>query len=398
MNNIKEQFPLLQDQKNLVYLDSAATTQKPQIVLDTLNNFYTNSNANIHRGVYKLSQKSTDLYEQARATVAEFLHAESASEIIFTKGATEAINLVAHTFGEQTIQAGDEILITEMEHHANFVPWQQLAQKKQAILKMIPVLPNGDLDLSKIDSLLSTKTKIVALVHISNSLGTINPVKELIQRAHEYGASVLIDGCQAVMHTQVDVQDLDADFYVFSGHKLYGPTGVGVLYGKQTLLNNMPPYQYGGDMIEQVSIEKTTFQQAPMKFEAGTPPIAQAIALGTAINFIQSIGVNTIKEHESGLLEYAKTILKDIPGIRLITPTNQASILSFTIDGIHPHDIGTILDEKNIAVRTGHHCTQPVMKKLGLPATTRASFAIYNSKEDLDRLANALQQVVKLFA
>lgn len=396
MKNIKEQFPIFQNHKDLVYLDSAATTQKPKSVLDALTNFYTTNNANIHRGVYQLSQQATQAYEQARTSVADFLHANNVNEIVFTKGATEAINLVAHGIKKQ-LQPGDEILLTEMEHHANLVPWQQVAKETGATLKFIPVDTNGNLDLSNLDSLLTEKTKFFSFVHISNSLGTINPVKELISqaRAKSPNAQILIDGCQAVAHTKVDVQELDADFYVFSGHKLYGPTGIGALYGKEDLLNKLDVYQTGGDMILSVTKEESTFQQAPAKFEAGTPPIAQAIGLAESIKFIQSIGFETIEKQEQALLAYAIEQLKNIEEIQLITPKNQAGILSFNLEGIHPHDVGTLLDEQGIAIRTGHHCTQPVMHALSLTATNRASFGVYNTKEDVDALEKGLKQVMQ---
>ena len=397
MINLKEQFPIFKANPELVYLDSAATTQKPQVVIDAISSFYQEDNANIHRGVYKLSQESTRLYEEARKKVANFINAKSEKEIIFVRSATEAINLVAQTYGKQNISKGAEILISEMEHHANIVPWQMLCEEKGAILKIIPMDDNGELILSDLEQLLSAKTKLVAVVHISNTLGTINPVKEIIKLAHQKNIPVLIDGCQAIQHLSIDIQDLDADFYVFSGHKLYGPTGIGVLYGKQELLDQMPPYQVGGDMIESVTFEKTTFQKAPAKFEAGTPNIAGAIGLGYAIDFVIKIGLKTIAAHEKELMEYAISQLTKIKGLKIIgLAKEKAPIISFTLAGIHPHDLGTILDEEGIAIRTGHHCTQPIMKHFAIAATSRASFAIYNQKEDIDRLIEGIKKAKKI--
>ena len=392
MINLKEQFPIFKANPELVYLDSAATTQKPQVVIDAISSFYQEDNANIHRGVYKLSQESTRLYEEARKKVANFINAKSEKEIVFVRSATEAINLIAQTYGKQNISKGDEILISEMEHHANIVPWQMLCEEKGAILKIIPMDDNGELVLSDLEQLLSKKTKLVAIVHISNTLGTINPVKEIIELAHQKNIPVLIDGCQAIQHLSIDIQDLDADFYVFSGHKLYGPTGIGVLYGKQELLDQMPPYQVGGDMIESVTFEKTTFQKAPAKFEAGTPNIAGAIGLGYAIDFVNKIGLKTIAAHEKELMQCAIRQLTKIKGLKIIGLAKQkAPIISFTLAEIHPHDLGTILDEEGIAIRTGHHCTQPIMKHFAITATSRASFGIYSKKEDIDRLVDAIK-------
>lgn len=397
MNNLKAQFPIFTSRSDLVYLDSAATTQKPQVVIDAILDFYTNHNANIHRGVYKLSQESTEMYEKARRKVSSFINAESEKEIIFVRSATEAINLVAQTYGRENINEGDEILISEMEHHANIVPWQMLCEEKGAILKIIPMDDNGELVLSDLEQLLSTKTKLVAIVHISNTLGTINPVKEIINQAHQKNIPVLIDGCQAVQHLSIDVQDLDADFYVFSGHKLYGPTGIGVLYGKKDLLDAMPPYQGGGDMIESVTFEKTTYQKAPAKFEAGTPNIAGAIGLGVAIDFVSKIGLDTISKSEKELMEYAQEELRKIEGLKIIgIAKEKAPIVSFTVEGIHPHDLGTILDDEGIAIRTGHHCTQPIMKHFSISATSRASFGIYNQKEDVDKLIAGIKKAKEI--
>lgn len=400
MNKIKDQFPIFSQQMNgkpLIYLDSGATTQKPQVVIDAVNAFYKESNANIHRGVYELSQKATNAYEGARKTVAEFIHAKSVNEIVFTKGATEAINLVAQSFGQMQVNEGDEILITEMEHHANIIPWQMLCEQKNASLKYIPLLDDGSLDLTNLSDLLTHKTKLVSLVSTSNTLGTINPIKKIIQAAKEQNIPVLIDACQTVAHQEIDVQDLDCDFLVFSGHKLYGPTGIGVLYGKEDLLNAMPPYQTGGDVIESVTMEKTTFRSSPARFEAGTPPIASAIGLGAAITFIQAIGFKAIHNLEQELLSYATKVLNKIEGLRIIgTAKEKAGIISFVLDGVHPHDLGTILDQEGIAVRTGHHCTQPIMQRFNLPATTRASFGIYNSKDDIDALISGIKKAQAL--
>jgi len=395
MNKIKEQFPIFtqtMNEKPLVYLDSAATTQKPQVVIDAVNTFYSEYNANIHRGVYQLSQMATNAYEGARKTVANFINSDE-NEVIFTKGATEGINLIAQTFGQINVQEGDEILITEMEHHANLVPWQILCEQKKASLKYIPLLNDGSLDLSNLSELITKKTKLVSIVYTSNTLGTINPIKKVIQEAHKQNIPVLIDACQTMAHQQIDVKELDADFLVFSGHKLYGPTGIGILYGKKALLDPLPPYQSGGDMIESVTMKKSIYREVPARFEAGTPNIAGAIGLGAAIEFLQNQNIDEIRKKENELLTYATSELEKIEGLTIIgTATEKAPIISFALENIHPHDIGTILDQEGIAVRTGHHCTQPIMQKFNIPATTRASFAIYNTKKDVDALVNGIKK------
>ncbi len=398
---IREQFPILSSMvgdKPLVYLDNAATTQKPRVVLDTLTRYYAAENANIHRGVYRLSQAATDAYEGARAKVARFLHASDPSEIVFTRNATEGINLVAQTFGRSTVGAGDEVVISTMEHHSNIVPWQLLCEEKGATLKVVPISDQGELDLDELEALLGPRTKLVSIVHMSNSLGTVNPVRDVVDRAHARNVPVLVDGSQAAYHMAVDVQALGCDFYVVTGHKLYGPTGIGALYGRRTLLDAMPPYQGGGDMISSVTFDKTTYNEVPHKFEAGTPHIAGAIGLGAAVDFIASIGFGPIVAHERRLLEYATKALTAVPGLRLIgTAPQKASILSFVLDGVHAHDIGTIVDTEGVAIRTGHHCTQPVMDRFGVPATARASLAMYNTADDIDRLVGALAKVREVF-
>jgi len=401
INRIRRDFPILQGKmrgKPIAFLDNAASSQKPQIVLDALNDYYRTQNANIHRGVYELSQIATEAYENARRTVQNFLGAKSDKEIVFLRGATEGINLVAATFGRKNIQQGDEIIISEMEHHSNIVPWQLLCEEKGAKLRVIPINDEGELETEAFKNLLSERTKLVALVHISNSLGTVNPVKEIIELAHEYGVPVLLDGAQAVPHQKVNVQELDCDFYTFSGHKIFGPTGIGVLYGKEALLEDMPPYQGGGDMILSVTFEKTIFNELPHKFEAGTPNIAGTVGLAVALNYIQSVGYEPIAAHEKALLNHAAEALSSIDGLRIIgTAKEKASVLSFDIEGAHPHDIGQFLDYEGIAVRTGHHCTQPVMKRFNVPATTRASFSFYNTMEEIDRLAIGLKKVIDVF-
>ena len=385
---IRSDFPIL---STVIYLDNAATTQKPRCVIDRLTRFYSEEYGTIHRGVYGLSQRATDLYEGTRERVRRFLNAQKTSEIIFTKGTTESINLVAFSYARAFLKAGDEILISGMEHHANWVPWQQVCLATGAILKVVPLQDDGSILMADFENLLSKKTKLVALVHVSNALGTINPVKDMIQKAHHVGAVVLIDGAQAVSHMPVDVQELDCDFYVFSSHKLYGPTGVGVLYGKFDILNQMGPYQTGGDMVETVRLEKTTFAQVPGRFEAGTPAIAEVIAFAEAIGYVESIGFDFIREQESQLLAYATSCVQSLSGVSVIgTAKNKASVLSFVMDGIHPHDIGTILDDAGIAIRAGHHCAQPVMQRFGIPATARASFAFYNTVEEVDLLVAGL--------
>jgi cysteine desulfurase / selenocysteine lyase len=399
---IREDFPILKQKvhgKPLVYLDNAATSQKPQAVIDSEVELYSEYFSNVHRGVHLLSQRSTDAYEKAREKVQNFLNARSSAEIIFTRGTTEGINLVAQTYGQQHVQAGDEILISEMEHHSNIVPWQMLCAQKGAILKVIPINDEGEILLDEYEKLLSERTRLVGIVHLSNALGTINPVQQMIEMAHQRGIPVLVDGAQAVPHIPVDVQALDCDFYVFSGHKLFGPTGIGVLYGKKELLETMPPYQGGGDMILSVSFEKTEYNVLPFRFEAGTPNIAGAIALGAAIDYVQEIGLDKIATYEDKLLAYATEAIAEIPGIRLIgTARNKASVLSFLIEGVHPHDIGTILDQEGIAIRAGHHCAQPVMERFRVPATARASFAFYNTLEEVDALIAGIRKVQEVFS
>ncbi len=399
---LRADFPCLDQQirgHRLVYLDNAATTQKPQAVIDALVGYYTRDCANVHRGVHTLSQRATQSYEGAREVVRAHLNAGELKEVIFTKGATEAINLVAQTWGRQNVGPGDEILVTQMEHHSNIVPWQMLCQATGAQLRVVPVDDDGALRLDAFDQLLSERTKLVAVVHVSNALGTVNPVADLISRAHAAGAKVLIDGAQAVPHAHVDVRALDADFYVFSGHKVYGPTGIGVLYGKRALLEAMPPYQGGGDMIRQVTFEKTTYAGLPNKFEAGTPPIAEAIGLAAALKYIQGVGLQAIALHEADLVRHASDLLSEIPGLRLVgTAPHKAAVCSFVLDGVHPHDLGTILDHEGVAIRAGHHCVQPLMDRFGVPATARASFALYNTHDDVHALARAVRHAVELFA
>lgn len=396
----RKDFPILDQKVNghdLVYLDNAATTQKPNSVIDTITRYYSEINSNIHRGVHTLSQLATDEYENTREKVRSFLNAGKTSEIIFTRGTTEAINLIASSWGGSELKSGDEIIISEMEHHSNIVPWQMICEKTGAILKIIPMNDDGELLIDEYKKLINEKTKIVAVVHVSNALGTINPVKEIIEIAHRYDALVLLDGAQAVAHLTVDVQELDCDFYAFSGHKLYGPTGIGVLYGKEALLEKIPPYQGGGDMILTVSFDKTEYNDLPYKFEAGTPNIADTIALNTAIDYVLDIGLDVISAHEDALLKYATEQLQELPGFRPIgTATQKASVLSFVIKGIHPHDLGTILDTEGIATRTGHHCAMPVMTHFGLPATARASFALYNTKAEVDVLKAGLIKTMEI--
>jgi cysteine desulfurase/selenocysteine lyase len=397
---IRNDFPILSrkvNNKPLIYLDSAATAQKPQVVIDAVDNYYKFQNANIHRGVHTLSQEITIAYEEARATVKKHLNADHAHEIIFTKGTTDSINLVAYSFGKKYVNEGDEILISSMEHHSNILPWQQLCEDKGAKLKVIPINNEGEIDLKEFKILLSPKTKIVAITHVSNTLGTINPIKELITLAHQQNIAVLVDGAQAVPHLLVDVVDLDADFYCFSAHKLFGPTGVGVLYGKQKWLDEMPPYQTGGGVIKTVTFEKTTFADLPLKFEAGTPHISGAIGLAAAINYVNELGLNNISEYENELQVYATKRLSEIDGLRIIgTAANKAAVISFVVDGTHPFDIGVILDKQGIAVRTGHHCTQPLWNIYGLQGTVRVSFAFYNTIEEIDSFTVALKKAIKM--
>ncbi|MHC1736457.1 MAG: aminotransferase class V-fold PLP-dependent enzyme [Ignavibacteriaceae bacterium] len=402
IEKIREDFPILKTlvhDKPLVYFDNAATTHKPNVVIDKITEFYSETNSNIHRGVHLLSQKATSEYEAARDKVLNFINAKKLSEIIFTKGTTDSINLVASSFVKAFIKENDEIVISHMEHHSNIVPWQILCETTGAKLKVIPINDDGELIFEEYEKLLSPKTKLVSVVHISNSLGTINPVKKIIEKAHEHNIPVLIDGAQGIQHSKVDVQDLDCDFYVFSGHKLYGPTGVGVLYGKQKLLEAMPPYQGGGDMISYVTFEKTRYNTLPYKFEAGTPNIAGVIGLGTAIDYIASLGLENIYQYENRLSEYAHGKFRNsFPELRIIgNAKHKTGIISFILEGIHPHDIGTILDFEGIAIRTGHHCTQPVMDRFNVPATARLSLGIYNTKEEIDYAVKSIKKVFEVF-
>ena len=399
---VRQDFPILQRtvrDKPLVYLDSAATTQKPKQVLDALANYYAQQNANIHRGVYVLSAEATAAYDEARRKVQHFVNARSAQEVIFTRNSTESINLVAHSFGLENVGPGDEVLITHMEHHANIVPWQLLCERSGARLRVAPINDQGELLMDEFAQCLNARTKLVAIVHLSNSLGTINPVSEIIQLAHQQDVPVLIDGSQAAYHMPIDVQALDCDFYVFTGHKLYGPTGIGVLYGRERLLDSMPPFLGGGDMIRSVTFDKTTYADLPDKFEAGTPHIAGAIGLGAAVDYLTALGFDKISNHESQLLDYGTAALSAIPGLQLIgTARNKASILSFVLEGAHPHDIGTIVDMEGVSIRTGHHCTQPLMDRFGIPATARASIAMYNTRQEIDQLVHALHRVREMFS
>jgi cysteine desulfurase/selenocysteine lyase len=401
VDRIRADFPILATEvhgKPLIFLDSAASAQKPRQVIDAVRSVYETEYANVHRGAYQLSERATDAYEGARDKVQTFLNAKSRKEIIFTRNATESINLVAATHGRSTLNAGDEIIITEMEHHSNIVPWQMLRDEKGLVLKIAPITDEGELRMEAFEKLLSDRTKLVALPHISNVLGTIVPVKRIIDLSHAAGAKVLIDGCQAVMHEPVDVQALDCDFYAFSGHKLYGPSGIGVLYGKEALLDSMPPYMGGGDMINTVSFEKSTWAALPAKFEAGTPAIAQAIGLGAAIDYVNAIGLDAIAAHERDLLNYATQKLAAIDGLKIIgTAPNKVSVISMTLECAHPHDMATVLDHSGVAIRAGHHCAQPLMDRLGLAATARASFGLYNRREDADVLVEALEAVQEIF-
>jgi len=382
----------------LVYLDNAATSQKPQHVIEAITRYYELDNANVHRGVHSLSQRATDEYESARETVRRFLSAAESREIIFVRGATEAINLVAQAYGRANVAAGDEVLITALEHHSNIVPWQVLCEEKGATLKVIPIEDSGELRLETMDVLLTPRTKLLAVAHVSNALGTINPLREIIRLAHACGVPVLVDGAQAVPHLAVDVSALDCDFYVFSGHKIYGPTGIGVLYGKSALLDAMPPYQYGGDMIRSVTFLKTTYNTLPHKFEAGTPNISGAIGLGAAIEYVERLGLTNIAGHEHDLLTCATGEISKLPGILLIgTAKEKAAVLSFVMEGVHPHDIGTILDQQGIAIRTGHHCAQPLMERFGVSATARASFGLYNTRQEVEQLVAGLRKVREVF-
>lgn len=402
MNAVRRDFPILDQEINghpLVYLDNAASSQKPIQVIEAIDSYYRVDNANIHRGVHHLSQRATDAYEGARSKVRGFLNAQSDKEIIFVRGATEAINLVAQSFVRPQLAAGDEILISHIEHHANIVPWQMVCEQTGAKLKVIPMTDTGELDLSGLDELLNTRTKILAIGHVSNALGTVNPLKEIIAKAKAKAIPVLVDGAQAVPHMKVDVQALDCDFYVFSGHKMFAPTGIGALYGKQALLEAMPPWQGGGDMILSVSFEHTQYNALPYKFEAGTPHIAGAVGLGAAIDYMQDLGIDNIAAHEHALLDIATQRLQQIEGVRIIgTAKEKASVLSFMIEDVHPHDVGTIFDQQGVAIRAGHHCAQPVMQFFGIAATARASFAFYNTEAEIDALVNAIKTTQELFA
>ncbi|MGN6267821.1 MAG: SufS family cysteine desulfurase [Ginsengibacter sp.] len=402
VTEIRKSFPVLEREVNnqlLVYLDNAATSQKPQVVIDALNYYYTNYNANIHRGIHTLAEEATAAYEATRKTVQQFINARFSEEIIFTRGATEGINLVAYTWGRKNIYPGDEIIISTMEHHSNIVPWQILCEEKKAVLKVIPINDEGELLMDEYKKLLSEKTKLVAIAHASNALGTINPVKEIIDEAHKAGAVVLVDGAQSTVHLDIDVQKMDCDFFAFSGHKVYGPTGAGALYGKKKILEEMPVFMGGGEMIKEVTFEKTTYNELPYKYEAGTPNIADTIALKVALDFVTELGKNIIRNHENDLLKYATEQMNLIDGLRIIgTATNKVSLISFVIKNIHPQDIGVLLDNQGIAVRTGHHCTEPLMKRFGIPGTVRASFALYNTKEEVDRLISALKKAIKMLA
>jgi len=398
----RDNFPVLNQRvhdKPLVYLDNAATTQKPQMVLDAMNRFYQADNSNIHRGVHELSERSTLHYEQARVKIQKFLNAADWREIIFCRGATEGINLVAYTYGRRHVEAGDEIVISAMEHHSNIVPWQILCDEKKAILRIAPINQRGELLLDEFEKLLGPRTKLVSIVHVSNALGTVNPVAEIIGIAHRHGVPVFLDGAQAVAHLKVDVQALDCDFYALSGHKMFGPTGIGVLYGKAALLDKMPPYQGGGDMIRNVTFAKTTYNELPYKFEAGTPNIAGTIGLGAAVDYLNGIGLDRVAAYEHDLLAYATEQLERIPGLRIIgTAREKASVISFVLEGVHPHDVGTILDREGVAVRSGNHCAQPVLEWFGVPATTRASIAFYNTRQDIDALVAGIAKVKEIFA
>lgn len=400
INKIRDDFPILKREVNgkpLVYFDNGATSQKSQLVIDTINKYYTFENSNIHRGIHTLSQEATNAYEVARKKVQRFVNAQHEHEIIFTKGTTDSINLVAASFGKKHLKKGDEIIISTMEHHSNIVPWQIICEEKEAVLKVIPINDKGELLMDEFKKLLSPKTKFVSITHVSNTLGTINPVKEIIKLAKEAGALVLIDGAQAVPHTKIDVQDLGCDFYAFSGHKMFGPTGVGILYGKEAILNDLPPYQGGGDMIKTVTFEKTTYNELPHKFEAGTPNIVGGIGLGVAIDYMNSIGLDKIEAYEHELLTYATEQIKQIEGVRIVgEAAKKASVLSFVVDGTHPSDIGMIIDKLGVAIRTGHHCTEPLMNRLNVPGTARASFAFYNTFEEIDIFIAALKRAVTM--
>jgi len=401
INAIRKQFPILDVEVNghpLVYLDSAATSQKPQVVIDAIDDYYARSNSNVHRGVHTLSQQATDIYEVSREKTRAMINAADSREIIYVRGTTEAINLVASTYGRQNVGEGDDVIVSAMEHHSNIVPWQILCEEKGANLKVVPMDENGDLIMEEYDRLLSDRTKIVAIVHLSNALGTINPVKEMFQKAHAVGAVTLLDGAQSAPHMAIDVRDIDCDFLAFSGHKLYGPTGIGILYGKYDILSQMPPYQAGGEMIASVTFEKTTYAELPAKFEAGTPHIAGTAGLGAAIDFVNEVGIENIAAHEQSLLQYGAERIGSINGVKMIgTSEHRSGVISFVVDGVHPHDVGTVLDSQGIAIRAGHHCAQPVMAHFGVPATVRASFGMYNTTDEIDRLYDGVQQVFEVF-
>ena len=400
INEIRQQFPVLDQQvygKPLVYLDNAATTQKPLCVIERERDYYLHENCNIHRGVHYLSQKATEAYEHARQTVADFIHARESREVVFTRGTTESLNLLATSFEHLLIEEGDKVLVTAMEHHSNLVPWQQMVQRHHGQLLVVPMDDKGVLDMDRYEELLKEGPKVVSIAHISNVLGTINPVKEMVKMAHQYGIPVVIDGAQSIAHHFIDVQDLDCDFFVFSGHKMYAPMGIGGLYGKAEWLEKLPPYQFGGEMVDTVSFERTTFNVLPFKFEAGTPNVGAALGLETAIQFLQSLDRKEVEEYESQLLRSAIQQLSEIDGIRFIGEAEQRSgLVSFIIDGIHPYDLGTIIDKMGVAVRTGHHCAEPVMTRLGIPGTVRASFALYNTKEEVDVLVNAVKKAAMM--
>lgn len=399
VEQIRKDFPILEQKINgkpLIYFDNAATTQKPKQVIDALTDYYSGYNANIHRGIHHLAEKATSAFEETRKAIARFLNAESSDEIVFTYGTTDGINLVANTYGEAFLSEGDEIIISTMEHHSNIVPWQMLCEKKGCVLKVIPMSDAGELLMDEYDKLLSERTKIVSVVYASNALGTVNPIREIIEKAHAYGAVTLVDAAQATSHIRIDVQDLDVDFLCMSAHKLYGPTGMGALYGKRALLDKMPPWRGGGEMIKEVTFAKTTYNELPYKFEAGTPNIADVIALKTALDYVENIGLEKIAAHEQELLDYATESLKGISGLKIVgEAADKVSVISFVMDGIHPQDIGVILDQQGIAIRTGHHCTQPLMQRLGIVGTSRASFAVYNTKAEIDGLVAGLHKAKK---
>jgi cysteine desulfurase/selenocysteine lyase len=401
VRRVREDFPILKQKvhgKPLVYLDNAATTQKPRAVLDALRRFYEADNSNVHRGVHLLSERATADYESARGKVQRFLGAAEPREVVFVRGTTEAINLVAQTFGRRNVGAGDEVVISAMEHHSNIVPWQMLCEEKQARLRVVPISDAGEYLVDEYARMLGPRTRLVSVVHVSNALGTVNPVRQIIDLAHRRGIPVLVDGAQAVPHWGVDVQALDCDFYAFSGHKVYGPTGIGILYGKAQLLEAMPPYQGGGDMISSVTFARTTYNTLPYKFEAGTPHVAGAVGLGAALDYLSAVGRDAVAAYEQELLEYATAAVAGVPGVRLIgTARQRAGALSFVLEGVHPHDLGTILDREGIAVRTGHHCAQPVMERFGVPATVRASLALYNTREEIDALVDGIHKVKEVF-